>query len=433
MNDLLLKDFVDRRAMERIQLERMQDTLRRVYDNVAFYRRAFDAAGVKPEDLRSLADLCKFPFTEKTDLRDHYPFGLLATDQKNVVRIHASSGTTGKPTVVCYTHDDIQIWSETMCRTLQLGGCTEHDIVQNSYGYGLFTGGLGAHYGAERLGCSVIPMGGGATEKQLLLIRDFGTTAICCTPSFFIHMIEEAEKIGMDFRQTKLRIGFFGAEPWTDAMRRLIEEKSGIKAFDIFGLSEVIGPGVSADCEAHCGLHVFEDHYYPEIVDSVTGEVLPPGEEGELVFTTITKQAMPVIRYRTHDISRLNYEKCACGRTIVRMDKVQRRSDDMLIIRGVNLFPSQVESVLLTVKGVEPHYQLVVTREGAMDELEIRVEVTQQIFSDAVGGLEMLRERISSRIKEIIGLSAKITLVEPGTIERSMGKARRVQDLRKLK
>ncbi|MDD4098463.1 MAG: phenylacetate--CoA ligase [Lentisphaeria bacterium] len=430
MTELLMKDFVDRAALERLQLERMQNTLERVYNHVPFYTKAFDNAGVKPADLKCLRDLAKFPFTMKSDLRDHYPFGLLASEQKDVVRIHASSGTTGKPTVVCYTREDLDIWSETMCRTLEAGGLTNRDIVQVGYGYGLFTGGLGAHYGAERLGCSVIPMGGGATEKQLLLINDFGTTAICCTPSFFIHMIEVAEKTGLDFRQTKLRVGFFGAEPWTEAMRTFIEEKSGVKAFDIFGLSEVIGPGVSADCEAHNGLHVFEDHFYPEIIDPDTGDVKAPGEEGELVFTTISKQAMPLVRYRTRDISSLNYEKCACGRTLVRMAKVRRRSDDMLIIRGVNLYPSQVESVILNVEGTEPHYQLVVTREKAMDELEIRVEVTPQVFSDEVKALENLRNLLGAKVKQLIGISAKITLVEPGTIERSIGKAKRVIDLR---
>ncbi len=431
MNDLTLKDCVDRKALSRIQLERLQQTVTRLYEKVPFYTKAFDEKGVKPRDLKTLADLAKFPCTVKTDLRDHYPFGLLSVPQNDIVRIHASSGTTGKPTVVCYTREDLSIWAETMCRTLQMGGATEDDMVQVGYGYGLFTGGLGVHYGAERLGCSVVPMGGGSTEKQLMLIRDFGTTVICCTPSFFVHLIEEAEKIGLDFRDTKLRIGFFGAEPWTEEMRQLIQEKSGIRAYDIFGLSEIMGPGVSSDCECHCGLHIFEDHYYPEILDPNTDEVLPPGEEGEIVFTTITKKGMPLLRYRTHDISRLHYEQCKCGRTLVRMEKIRRRSDDMLIIRGVNLFPSQVESVLLPIKGTVPHYQLVVTRTKAMDELEIKVEVTPDVFSDEVRSLEVLRNKIAFEIKQIIGLSAKITLVEPGTLERSAGKAKRVLDLRK--
>ncbi len=430
MVDLLLKDYVDRRALERIQLERLRNTLERVYANVPFYKKSFDEHGVKPSDLKTLADLSKFPFTMKKDLRDNYPFGLLACPRKDVVRIHASSGTTGKPTVVCYTKNDIDIWAETLCRTLQMGGLTENDIVQVGYGYGLFTGGLGAHYGAERLGCSVVPAGGGNTEKQLMLIRDFGVTAVCCTPSFFIHMIEEADKIGLDFRETQLKHGFFGAEPWTVQMREYIEERSGIQAHDIFGLSEIMGPGVSADCEHHCGLHVFEDHYYPEIIDPETGEVKGPGEEGELVFTHLTKEALPLIRYRTRDISSLTYEKCACGRTLVRMSKVSRRSDDMLIIRGVNLFPGQVESVLLSISGVAPHYQLVVSRTKSMDELEIKVEVTPDMFSDAVGQIEQLRALIGTKIKQMIGINAKITLVEPGMIERFDGKSKRVIDLR---
>ena len=431
ISDLYLKDFVDRKALEDLQLRRMKATLERVYQNVPFYRQAFTRAGVKPDDLNKLSDLVKFPFTLKSDLRDHYPYALLSAPMKDIVRIHASSGTTGKPTVVCYTRNDLEIWAETVSRVFWMGGVTEQDTVLISYGYGLFTGGLGVHYGAEHLGCSVIPMGGGATEKQLLLIKDFGVTVICCTPSFFIHVMEEAEKNGLDLKKTSLRIGFFGAEPWTPEMRQRIEQGAGIAAHDIFGLSEIIGPGVSSDCECCAGLHVFEDHYFPEIIDPDTGEVKAPGEEGELVFTTITKTGMPLIRYRTRDISRLCYEKCGCGRTLVRMDKVKRRSDDMLIIRGVNLFPSQIESVLLSVKGTEPHYQLVVTREKAMDELEVRVEVTPLVFSDEVRALESLRNEIQSKIKQMIGLSAKVTLVEPGQIERSTGKAKRVLDLRK--
>lgn len=431
ISDLYLKDFVDRKALGTLQLQRMQKTLHRVYDNVPFYKNAFDKAGVKPADLKTLEDLHKFPFTMKDDLRNHYPYGLLSLPMKDIVRIHASSGTTGKPTVVCYSRNDIDVWSETVCRAFRMGGVTEEDVVLISYGYGLFTGGLGAHYGAEHLGCKVIPMGGGSSEKQLMLIRDFGVDVICCTPSFFIHIMEEAEKIGFDLKGTKLRTGFFGAEPWTAEMRQRIEDGAGISARDIFGLSEIIGPGVSSDCECYNGLHIFEDHFYPEIIDPISGEVKEPGEEGELVFTTISKDAMPLIRYRTRDISRLFYDKCGCGRTMVRMEKVKRRSDDMLIIRGVNIYPSQIESVLLGVKGTEPHYQLVIKREKALDELEVRVEVTPLFFSDEVKALESLRNEIREKIKQIIGLSAKVTLVEPGQIERSMGKAKRVLDLRK--
>ncbi len=430
--DLYLKDFLDRDSLRALQLKRLRATLERVQQRVPFYREAFAKAGVTPADLKTLDDLRRFPFTVKTDLRDHYPYGLFATDMSEVVRVHASSGTTGKPIVVGYTKDDIDIWSEVMCRTFQCLGLTRSDVVQNAYGYGLFTGGLGAHYGLERLGCTVIPMSGGQTEKQLLVIRDFGATAICCTPSYFVHLIEEAEKAGFSIRDTTLKRGIFGAEPWSEEMRDRIEKDSGILAYDIYGLSEVIGPGVASDCESKCGLHIFEDHFYPEIIDPATGEVLPPGMEGELVFTMITKRALPLIRYRTRDITTLHYEKCTCGRTLVRMEKVRRRSDDMLIIRGVNLFPSQIESILLEVEGTQPHYQLLVTRNGAMDDLEVRIEVTPEVFSDEVRSLETLRNKIHEKIKQLIGLSAKVTLVEPGTIERSIGKAKRVIDMRAL-
>lgn len=428
--DLFLKDFLDRNSLRQIQLQRLRATLDLVYRSVPFYRNKFEEANVTPDSLGSLDDLARFPFTSKDDLRDHYPFGLFACDLAEVVRIHASSGTTGKPTVVGYTRDDITLWSEVMTRTFHCLGITADDIVQNAYGYGLFTGGLGAHYGLERLGCTVIPMSGGNTEKQLMVMKDFGVTAICSTPSYFVHLAEQAEAIGMPLRDTRLKRGIFGAEPWSDNMRKRIEAATGISALDIYGLSEVIGPGVSSECEAKCGLHIFEDHFYPEIVDPATGTPLEPGEMGELVFTMITKSALPLIRYRTRDITRLHYDKCACGRTIVRMDKVTHRSDDMLIVRGVNLYPSQIESVLLDVEGTEPHYLLVITRDGAMDDLEIRVEVTPEVFSDEVRVLESLQRRVRERIKGLLGLSAKVTLVEPGSIERSGGKAKRVLDLR---
>lgn len=430
ISDLSLKDYVDRRPLEALQLERLRLILTHAYRNSPFYTRAFDQAQVTPADLKRLADLAKFPFTCKTDLRDNYPFGLNAVPNEEIVRVHASSGTTGKPIVVTYTKDDIAIWSETAGRCFRMGGLTSRDRVLVSYGYSLFTGGMGAHQGAERIGATVVPMGGGNSEKQLMLIRDLGITAICCTPSFFIHLMEVAKRSGMDFRQTQLRHGFFGAEPWSDNMRERIERETGIRAHDIFGMSEIMGPGVAGDCEARNGLHIFEDHYLPEIVDPQTGEVLPPGSEGELVLTTLDKMAMPLIRYRTHDLTTLRYEQCSCGRTIVRMERVKRRCDDMLIIRGVNLFPSQIESILLTIEGIEPHYQIIVTRENAMDDLEIRVEVTPAVFSDAVRNLEQLRTAIQAKIKHLIGLSAKITLVEPGAIERSAGKARHVIDMR---
>jgi phenylacetate-CoA ligase len=428
--DLYLRDCLDRDSLQQIQLVRLRETLERVYERVPFYRSAFEARGVTPSDLQSLSDLAKFPFTMKDDLRDHYPFGLFSAELGDVVRIHASSGTTGKPTVVGYTAEDIRIWSEVMVRTFQCIGITSEDVVQNAYGYGLFTGGLGAHYGLERLGCTVIPMSGGNTEKQLMVMNDFGVTAICCTPSYFLHLAERAEECGMPIQKTKLKYGVFGAEPWSTAMRERVEQWTGICALDIYGLSEVIGPGVSSECCAKDGLHVFEDHFYPEIINPKSGEVLPPGEEGELVFTMITKQALPLIRYRTRDISSLNYEKCACGRTIVRMKRVSHRTDDMLIVRGVNLFPSQIEALLLEVEGTLPHYLIVLSRTGAMDDLEIRVEVSAEMFTDEIRGLEKLRNNIKERVKSLYGLSAKITLVEPGSIERSMGKAKRVLDLR---
>lgn len=428
--DLFLKDYLDRDSLRQIQLERLRETLERVYAKVPFYREAFAEKGVTPADLKTLEDLSKFPFTLKTDLRDNYPFGMFSADMSEVVRIHASSGTTGKPTVVGYTKNDIAIWSEVMTRTFQCIGIGPRDVVQNAYGYGLFTGGLGAHYGLERLGCTVIPMSGGNTEKQLVVMNDFGTTAICCTPSYFLYLVEQAEKIGKPIQQTKLKKGIFGAEPWSTEMRQRIEADTGVKAFDIYGLSEVIGPGVSSECEAQSGLHIFEDHFYPEIIDPDTGETKAPGERGELVFTMITKEALPLIRYRTRDITALHYEKCSCGRTIVRMDRVSHRSDDMLIVRGVNLFPSQVEEILLEAKGTTPHYLLVLTRSGELDDLEVRVEVTPETFSDEVKVLEGLRNGIRERMKSLIGLSAKVTLVEPGTIERSVGKAKRVLDLR---
>lgn len=430
-DDLHLKDFIDREALEKHQLTQLQMILKRVYENVPFYKRVFDEKGIKPEDLKHLSDLSKFPFTTKYDLRDEYPFGLFSSPMKEVVRIHASSGTTGKPVVVGYTQNDLKIWSEVMLRALHCVGLTSTDIVQNTYGYGLFTGGLGAHYGLERLGCTVIPMGGGNTEKQIMAIHDFGVTAICVTPSYFANVVEVAEKQGTPIKGSTLKRGIFGAEPWSKEMRQYIEEKAGIQAFDIYGLSEVIGPGVAIQCDApEHFLHIFEDHFYPEIINPETGEVLPEGEEGELVFTMITKEAIPLIRYRTRDITRLHYAKCACGRTLVRMERIARRSDDMLIIRGINLFPSQIEEILLSTQGVTPYYQIIVSRSGALDELEIKVEMQPECFSDEIKTLEKLQNSIRSRIKSLYGLSAKITLVEPNHIARSDGKAKRVIDLR---
>ena len=430
ISDLQLKDFVSRPALEALQLKRMQFILKHAYEHSPFYTQAMDKLGVKPSDLQQLSDLAKFPFTQKTDLRDTYPYGLNAVPNSEIVRIHASSGTTGKPIVVTYTQGDLDTWSETTARCFLMGGCSNEDITVIGYGYSLFTGGMGAHQGMERIGATVIPMGGGNSEKLCMMIKDLKVTAICCTPSYFIHVMEVADKIGLDLRTTNLRHGFFGAEPWTDEKREFIEKNSGIQAHDIFGLSEIMGPGVAGDCECHSGLHVFEDHYYPEIIDPATGEVLPPGTEGELVLTTLDKMAMPLIRYRTHDISCLHYEKCGCGRTMVRMDRIRRRSDDMLIIRGVNLFPSQVESLVMGMPGVVPHYELIVTREHAMDELEIRVEVAPEVISSGEEAQAKLSRAIHVKIKQMVGISAKVSLAEPGSIARCDGKTKHVIDKR---
>ncbi len=414
-----------------LQTERLRALVGRVYARVPFYREAFDAAGVAPADVRTLDDLRALPFTRKSDLRDHYPFGLLAADMDDVVRVHGSSGTSGKPTFVAYTATDIDLWAEVMGRTLSLGGVTRRDIVHNAYGYGLFTGGLGAHYGAERLGAAVVPASGGDTRRQIMLIQDFGATAICCTPSYAIYLAEVAAEMGVDLRASRLRVGFFGAEPWSEGMRQEIEASLGLKALDIYGLSEIIGPGVAAECLEQAGLHLYEDCFLPEIVDPATGEVLPDGEQGELVITTLTKEALPVIRYRTGDITRLHRGPCACGRTLVRMTKISGRTDDMLIVRGVNVFPSQVEAVLMQLRGVQPHYVIIVDRErAAMDSLEIWVEVDEGIFSDQLGALADLQMRATAELREMLGIAAKVRLVEPNRIERSMGKAKRVIDRR---
>ncbi|SHF90494.1 phenylacetate-CoA ligase [Desulfacinum infernum DSM 9756] len=426
-------ETMPREALEAIQLRRLQATLQRVYATVPFYRKRFDEAGFKPADMKSLDDLRRVPFTTKQDLRDNYPFGLFAVPMDNVVRIHASSGTTGKPTVVGYTARDVNTWAELMARSLAAAGATRGDIIHNAYGYGLFTGGLGVHYGAERLGASVIPISGGNTKRQIMIMKDFGATILTCTPSYALHLAEVAEEMGVDFKDLKFKAGIFGAEPWSEKMRHEIEKKLNLDAVDIYGLSEVIGPGVAVEClEAKAGLHIFEDHFIPEIINPETGEVLPYGETGELVFTSITKEAFPVIRYRTRDITSLNPEPCICGRTHVRMNRVSGRTDDMLIIRGVNVFPSQIESVLMEIDGVEPHYQLVVDREGTLDMLTVMVEVGEKAFTDEIKGLQHLEKLIAKNIKEYLGVSAKVKLVEPKSIARSEGKAVRVIDNRKL-
>ncbi len=425
-------ETLPREALDALQRKRLGDLADRLYASVPFYRKKLEAAGYRPGDIRTLSDLGRLPFTTKEDLRENYPFGLFAVPMERVVRIHASSGTTGKPTVVGYTRRDIDTWAELMARTLSCGGTTRGDVVHNAYGYGLFTGGLGAHYGAERIGAAVIPVSGGNTKRQILLMQDFGSTILLCTPSYALNLAEVMEEEGVDPAGLKLRCGLFGAEPWSDSMRTEIERKLRISALDIYGLSEVIGPGVSSECiEEKCGLHVFEDHFLPEVIDPATGKALPYGEVGELVFTTVTKEAFPVIRYRTRDISRLNPAPCACGRTLVRMDRISGRTDDMLIIRGVNVFPSQIEAVLMAVEGVEPHYQLIVTREGSLDDLEVQVEVGEALFTDEIKGLEALSRRIEGDIKDLLGVSCRVKLVEPKTIQRSEGKAKRVIDKRK--
>ncbi len=425
-------ETLPREALEAIQLKRLQALVEKVYATVPFYKSAFDEKGVKPGDIRSLEDLRKLPFTLKQDLRDNYPFGMFATSMENVVRIHASSGTTGKPTVVGYTRRDIRTWAGLMARTLAAAGAHKGDIVHNAYGYGLFTGGLGFHYGAERLGASVIPVSGGNTKRQILLMRDFGATVLTCTPSYALHLADVATEEGIDFKSLKFRVGVFGAEPWTENIRKEIEKQLGLDAVDIYGLSEIIGPGVAVECvEAKNGLHVFEDHFIVEVINPETGEPLPYGEPGELVFTTLTKEAFPLIRYRTRDLSVLYHEPCKCGRNMVRMGRITGRSDDMLIIRGVNVFPSQIESVLMARKDVAPHYVLFVDRKGRMDTLEINVEIDEGVFSDAVKDLQNMEREIEKEIKDLLGVSCKVHLVEPKSIQRSEGKAQRVIDKRK--
>jgi phenylacetate-CoA ligase len=426
-------ETMPREALESIQLRRLQATVARVYNATPFYRRRFDEAGVAPADIRSLSDLQKLPFTTKADLRDNYPFGMFAVPMDNVTRIHASSGTTGKPTVVGYTARDIQTWAELMARSLMAAGTRRDDIVHNAYGYGLFTGGLGVHYGAERLGASVIPISGGNTKRQVMIMKDFGPTVLTCTPSYALHLAEVAAEMGVSFRDLKFKAGIFGAEPWSEQMRREIERTLNLKAMDIYGLSEVMGPGVSIECiEAQNGLHVFEDHFIPEIINPQTGAVLPYGTPGELVFTTITKEAFPVIRYRTRDLSVLDPEPCRCGRTIVRMGRIQGRSDDMLIIRGVNVFPSQIESVIMETKHLEPHYQLVVERIGTLDQLTVLVEVNEAMFSDEIKNLQSIERELERSIRETLGVATQVKLVEPKGIQRSEGKAVRVIDKRKI-
>ena len=429
-DDLSALDFVRQDYLRELQLERLRKVVQHSYDHVELFRRRMEERKLVPADVRSLADIAKLPFMVKADLRDTYPFGLFAVPMSEVVRLHASSGTTGKPIVVGYTRSDLEVWMEVVKRAMASCGLNRTDVIQVSYGYGLFTGGLGAHYGAEALGATVVPTSGGNTKRQIMLMRDFGTTAICCTPSYFNFMIEQAAAEGIDMRKLPIKAGLFGAEPWTEEMRKRIEAASGIKAYDIYGLSEIIGPGVGIECRCQKGMHIFEDHFHPEIINPETGEVLPDGEFGELVLTTLTKVAMPMIRYRTRDLTRIIAEPCECGRTLRRIERISSRSDDMFIIRGVNVFPSQIETALLSIEGTMPHYNIILYTENGLDNIEVDVEINEELFSDKVRSMEDLQHRLTAAVEGLIGIRVRVKLVAPNTIQRSEGKARRVIDHR---
>jgi len=426
-------EFMEEGHLRPLQSERLRDVVARVYERVPYYKEKLDAAGVSPEDIRGIEDIVRLPFTSKDDLRDTYPFGLFAVPMEQVVRIHASSGTTGRPTVVGYTRRDVQMWAEVMARTFAAGGTHIGDVVQNSYGYGLFTGGLGAHYGAELIGASVVPTSGGQTKRQVQILQDFGSTVLCCTPSYALVIGETGREMGVDFAGLPLRVGFFGAEPWSQSMRQEIEASLHVDALDIYGLSEMIGPGVSFECLEKGGLHINEDHFFPEVINPKTGDPVPDGELGELVFTSLTKEALPVLRYRSRDLTRIVTEPCGCGRSLRRMERVTGRTDEMLIVRGVNVFPSQVEEVLMRIEETTPNYLLVLDRKPrGMDEMEVQVEVSERTFSDEMSKLETLSERIGGEIEETLGLRVSVRLVEPRSLERSTGKAKRVMDRRDL-
>lgn len=425
-------ECMSRDELAALQTARLKATVARVYEKVPFYRCKMDELGVKPQDIKSIEDIRHLPMTTKQDLRDNYPFGMFSSPMSEIIRLHASSGTTGKPTVVGYAREDVDLWADVMARTLCSAGATEHDIIQIAYGYGLFTGGLGVHYGAEKLGATAIPVSGGNTQRQIQILQDFSPTLLACTPSYSLFLAEALAERGIHPGDLKLKAAVLGAEPWTENMRAAIEKNLGIKAIDIYGLSEIIGPGVASECMEQKGLHINEDHFYPEIIDPATLDVLEPGKHGELVFTTITKQGMPLLRYRTRDLTSLITDTCPCGRTTVRMHKCQGRSDDMLIIRGVNVFPSQIESVLLEMSETHPHYMLIIDRVNNLDQLTLQVEVDAQFFSDEIKQLEALSKRIRHSVESTLGLSVNVRLVEPQTIERSEGKAKRVIDNRKL-
>ncbi len=427
-------ECASRERMEKLQGERLKRLLHRVYSKVPFYRKKMQAAGILPEHISGIGDIAKLPFTDKDELRDTYPYGLLAVDKSEIEELHSSSGTTGTPVVGAYTINDIDMWSEAMARCMAMAGTERGDVVQNAYGYGLFTGGFGVHYGSRKIGAHIIPASSGNTKRQLMLMRDFGTKILTCTPSFALYLADVAKEEGIDLAKIGIRSGIFGAEPWTDEMRLDIQKKLGLEAYDIYGLTEIVGPGVSCECEAHDGLHVMEDFFFPEIIDPVTGVPLPYGQKGELVFTTLDKEGTPLLRYRTRDITYLSKEACSCGRTTVRMHRIMGRTDDLLIVRGVNVFPTQIEQVLLKTEGLEPHYQIIVDR-GAdhLDELEVRVEVSEALFSDETKDLENLKRSIEHRMKQDLGINIVLKLVEPKSIPRvEVGKAKRVIDKRNL-
>jgi len=426
-------EILPREKLKELQLERLKKVVKYAYERVPYYRKKFDEAGIKPEDIKTLEDIKYIPFTSKADLREVYPFGMFAVSLSEIIEIHSSSGTTGKPVVMGYTKGDIEIWKEVMARSLTMIGVTKDDIIQIAYGYGLFTGGLGFHYGALAIGATVVPTSAGNTRRQIELMRDFGTTVLACTPSYALYLAEYAkDEMGIDPRTLKLRVGSFGAEMWTEEMRKEIENRFGIKAYNVYGLTEIIGPGVAHECPAQKGLHIWEDHFYPEIIDPETGEPLPEGEEGELVLTTLTKEGVPMIRFRTRDITSFVPGECSCGRTFVRIERIKGRTDDMIKVRGVMIFPYQIEQAILEVQGVEPHYQIILTRPHYLDEIEVQVEMSKEVFSDEVRKIEELRKKLEKRIEETVGIRVKVTLVEPKSLPRSEGKAKRVIDKRKL-
>lgn len=428
------KEFecMSEKKLKALQLERLKQTVKRAYEKVPYYRKKFDEVGLKPEDIKTLDDIKNIPFTSKADLREVYPFGMFASSLSEIVEIHMSSGTTGKPVVAGYTRNDIEIWAEVMARCLTMAGATKDDIVQNCYGYGLFTGGFGVHYGAHKIGAMVVPASAGNTRRQIEIMRDFGTTILTCTPSYALYMTEVAQEMGIEPTILKLKAGCFGAEMWTEQMRKEIEKRFNLNALNIYGLTEIIGPGVAHECMEKRGLHVFEDHFYVEVIDPDTGDSLPDGKRGELVLTTLTREGMPMLRFRTKDITSLIREKCSCGRTFARIERIRGRTDDMIKVRGVMIFPYQIERTILEVQGVEPHYQIIITRPQHLDEIEVMVEMSKETFSDEVKHIENLKKKLEKRIEETIGIRVKVTLVEPKSLPRSEGKAKRVIDKRSL-